>query len=38
MNTVNFIINGILQVAIFSVIPLIWWSSTARKKIGFLNG
>lgn len=37
MNTVNFIINGILQVAIFSVIPLIWWSSTARKTSGFFE-
>lgn len=38
MNTINLIINGILQVAIFSVIPLIWWASTARNKNSFLNG
>lgn len=37
MNTVVLMINGILQVAIFSIIPLIWWASTARKESSFFQ-
>lgn len=37
MNTIILIINGILQVAIFSLIPLIWWGSTARSKSSFFE-
>lgn len=37
MNTVSSIINGILQVTIFSLIPLIWWVSTARNKSSFFE-
>lgn len=32
-----FIINGILQVCIFSIIPIICWMITAKKEIGFFK-
>ena len=33
----NQLINGIIQVVLFSVIPLIWWLITARKKENFFE-
>ena len=37
MNTVILIINSILQVVVFSLIPLIWWAITSRKKCSFFE-
>ncbi len=37
MNTVIFMINAILQVVVFSLIPLIWWAITCRKKCSFFG-
>lgn len=34
---VNQLLNAIFQVALFSIIPLIWWLITARKKENFLK-
>ena len=34
----NKIISSIMQIILFSLIPLIWWLITARKKEAFLNG
>ena len=33
----NQLINAVIQVVIFSIIPLIWWLITARKKENFLK-
>lgn len=33
----NFIFSGILQVIVFSVIPLVWWGFTERKKVNFFE-
>ena len=33
----NQLINGIIQVVLFSIIPLIWWLITARKKENFFK-
>lgn len=33
----NQLLNAIVQVALFSVIPLIWWLVTARKKENFFK-
>lgn len=37
MNISEQIINALLQVALFSLVPLIWWTVTASKKIGFFK-
>lgn len=37
MNTVISMINAILQVIIFSLIPLIWWAIIYREKCSFLG-
>ena len=31
------IINSIVEILLFSLIPLIWWLVTARKETGFFN-
>ena len=31
------ILNAIIQVLLFSIIPLIWWFFTARKKENFFK-
>lgn len=33
----NQLLNAIFQVVVFSIIPLIWWFITARKKENFFN-
>lgn len=37
MQTFNIILNSIIQLIIFSLIPFIWWLLTARKKEGFFK-
>ncbi|MFW6016940.1 MAG: CPBP family intramembrane glutamic endopeptidase [bacterium] len=37
MNTFNVLINGILQLMLFSFIPFIWWLVKERKKYKFLE-
>ena len=32
---VNKIISSVMQIILFSLIPLIWWLITARKKESF---
>ena len=31
------LINSIIQIALFSLIPFIWWLITARKKMNFFE-
>lgn len=33
----NALVNGIIQVLVFSLIPFVWWLITARKKENFFN-
>lgn len=33
----NELVGAVLQLLIFSLIPLVWWLITARKNSGFLN-
>ena len=33
----NMLLNGVLQVIMFALIPLIWWAMTSRKEVGFLT-
>ncbi|MHC1750889.1 MAG: lysostaphin resistance A-like protein [Cellulosilyticaceae bacterium] len=37
MNTISIILDGIIQVVLFSMIPFIGWLLTARKKEKFFN-
>lgn len=31
------LINGVIQIALFSLVPFIWWLVTARKKMSFFE-
>jgi len=33
----NILVNSLLQIALFTLIPLVWWLITARKKQGFFE-
>ncbi len=37
MNIINIMLNAIIQVVLFSIIPFIWWFLTARKKENFFK-
>ena len=37
MNAINSLVSALLQVALFSIIPIIWWLFTARKQVPFLQ-
>jgi membrane protease YdiL (CAAX protease family) len=37
MNTINSLVSALLQVALFSIIPMIWWLITARKQVTFFQ-
>lgn len=37
MNTIHIMLNAIIQVVLFSIVPFIWWFLTARKKEDFFN-
>lgn len=31
------VINSIIEIIIFSIVPLIWWLATAKKKMNFFE-
>lgn len=33
----NQLLNAIIQVLLFSLVPLLWWLVTARKKVAFFD-
>ncbi|OPA80856.1 CAAX protease [Paenibacillus selenitireducens] len=37
MNTINSLVSALLQVALFSIIPVMWWLMTARKQVTFFQ-
>lgn len=37
MTAINALISAIFQVIVMAIIPFIWWSITARKKISFFR-